>query len=323
VYYLLYGAFSMKIGQVLKINDTLQPDVWTDKALNDKVSERLMKIATDFFESFGLEGVDIDDITFTGSLANYNWTKFSDIDLHVLVDFKKIDDNTDLVKEFFNAKSSLWNKMHQILVKDYEIEVYVQDTNEEHYSTGVYSIKNDKWIAEPARVEPKVDTDMVKRKIKSFIDMIDRVEDEYDDKNFEDAYESAISLAKKIKNFRKAGLEDKGEYSNENLTFKYLRNKEFIKTLYDVRNKSYDKMMSLDGDYAKKFNIFMSQDKMSETKGFDRLEEEEKFQKRVRKKHARMKSRLISKGGQGNSPPFTKKPSVKRGKSAPPGFGGV
>ena len=313
----------MKIGQVLKINDTLQPDVWTDKALNDKVSERLMKIATDFFESFGLEGVDIDDITFTGSLANYNWTKFSDIDLHVLVDFKKIDDNTDLVKEFFNAKSSLWNKMHQILVKDYEIEVYVQDTNEEHHSTGVYSIKNDKWIAEPARVEPKVDTDMVKRKIKSFIDMIDRVEDAYDDKNFEDAYESAISLAKKIKNFRKAGLEDKGEYSNENLTFKYLRNKEFIKTLYDVRNKSYDKMMSLDGDYAKKFNIFMSQDKMSETKGFDRLEEEEKFQKRVKKKHSRMKKRLVSKGGQGNSPPFTQKPSTKRGKSAPPGFGGV
>ena len=313
----------MKIGRVLKINDTLQPDVWTDNQLNEEVSEKLEKIATDFFESFGLEGVEIDDITFTGSLANYNWTKYSDIDLHILVDFKKIDDNTDLVKEFFNAKSSLWNKMHEILVKNYEIEIYVQDTNEEHYSTGVYSVKNNKWLVEPKRQEPKVNTDMVKRKIRSFVDQIERVEDEYDDKNYEDAYESAISLARKIKNFRKSGLEDKGEYSNENLAFKYLRNKEYIKTLYDVRNMSYDKMMSLDGDYAKKFNIFMSQDKKTDTKGFDRIQEEEKFQKRVKKKHSRNKKGLISFGGQKNSPPFTKKPSTKRGKSAPAGYGGA
>ena len=184
----------MKIGRVLKINDTLQPDVWTDNQLNEEVSEKLEKIATDFFESFGLEGVEIDDITFTGSLANYNWTKYSDIDLHILVDFKKIDDNTDLVKEFFNAKSSLWNKMHEILVKNYEIEIYVQDTNEEHYSTGVYSVKNNKWLVEPKRQEPKVNTDMVKRKIRSFVDQIERVEDEYDDKNFEDAYENLINV---------------------------------------------------------------------------------------------------------------------------------
>ena len=306
----------MKIGKVLTINDTLQPTIWSDNKLNEQVSQKLMQIAEDFFEGLDLEGVEVDDITFTGSLANYNWTKYSDIDLHILVDFKKVDDNTDLVKEFFNAKTSLWNKMHEILVKNYEIEIYVQDTNEEHYSTGVYSIKNNEWIAEPARVEPKVNTDMVKRKIKSFIDQIERVEDEYDDKNYEDAYESAISLARKIN-------EDKGEYSNENLAFKYLRNKEYIKTLYDVRNMSYDKMMSLDGDYAKKFNIFMSQDKKSEAKGFDRLQEEEKFQKRVKKRHSRMKRRLISLGDQRNTSPYSKKPSFKRGKSAPAGFGGA
>ena len=313
----------MKIGKVLTINDTLQPTIWSDNKLNEQVSQKLMQIAEDFFEGLDLEGVEIDDITFTGSLANYNWTKYSDIDLHILVDFKKVDDNTDLVKEFFNAKTSLWNKMHEILVKNYEIEIYVQDTNEEHYSTGVYSIKNNEWIAEPARVEPKVNTDMVKRKIKSFIDQIERVEDEYDDKNYEDAYESAISLARKIKNFRKSGLEDMGEYSNENLAFKYLRNKEHIKTLYDVRNMSYDKMMSLDGDYAKKFNIFVSQDKKLEAKGFDRLQEEEKFQKRVKKRHSRMKRRLISLGDQRNTSPYSKKPSFKRGKSAPAGFGGA
>ena len=299
----------MKIGKVLTLNDTLQPTIWSDNKLNERIAEKLTEIATKFFEDLGLEGAEIDDITFTGSLANYNWTKYSDIDLHILVDFKKVDDNTELVREYFNAKTGLWNKMHEILVKQYEIEIYVQDTNEEHHSTGVYSIKNNEWIAEPVRIEPKVNTDMVKRKIKSFIDMIERVEDEYHDKNYEDAYESAISLARKIKNFRKSGLEDKGEYSNENLAFKYLRNKEHIKTLYDVRNMSYDKMMSLDGDYAKKFNIFVSQDKKSSTKGFDKVQEEEKFQKLVKSRHSRNKKALIGVGG--------------RAKSAPVGYGGA
>ena len=198
----------------------------------------------------------------------------------------------------------------------------MQDINEEHHSTGVYSISDNQWIAEPARIEPKVNTDMVKRKITSFIDMIERVEDQYEDKKFEEAYESAISLAGKIKKFRKAGLEDKGEYSNENLTFKYLRNKEFIKTLYDIRNRSYDKMMSLDGDYAKKFKIFASQDQPMANKGFNKLEEEEKFQKLVKKRHSRMKRGLIGLGKQKNVPPFTIKPKYKRGKSSPAGYGG-
>ena len=208
------------------------------------------------------------------------------------------------------------------MIKNYEVEIYVQDINEEHHSTGVYSIMNDEWIAEPVRIEPKINTDMVKRKIKSFIDMIERVEDQYYDKKFEDAYESAIKLAGKIKKFRKAGLEDMGEYSNENLAFKYLRNKEFIKTLYDVRNRSYDKMMSLDGDYAKKFKIFTSQDDIAPSVGFDKLQEEERYQRLIKKRHSRSKRSLIGLGKQKNTVPFSVTPSFKRGKSAPVGAGG-
>ena len=312
----------MKIDKVLTINDTLQPGFWLDNVLDRKISAKLTSVAKKFVDQLGLEGVDLEDVTFTGSLANYNWTKYSDIDLHLLVDFSKIDDNNELVREYFNAKTGLWNKMHNILIKNYEIEIYVQDINEEHHSTGVYSIMNDEWIAEPVRMEPEINTDMVKRKIKSFIDMIERVEDQYYDKKFEDAYESAISLAGKIKKFRKAGLEDKGEYSNENLAFKYLRNKEFIKTLYDVRNRSYDKMMSLDGDYAKKFKIFTSQDEIAPSRGFDKLQEEEIYQRLVKKRHARNKRGLIGLGKQKNAVPFSISPSFKRGKSAPAGAGG-
>ena len=310
------------MNDILTINNELKPSFWTNSTLDPAVSQKLLAIATKFFDDLGLDGASLEDITFTGSLANYNWTRYSDIDLHLLVDFSQIDENIELVREFFNAKTSLWNKMHDILVLNHEVEIYVQDINEDHHSTGVFSIKNDQWIAKPLRIQPKINTDMVKRKIKSFIDMIDRVEDEYDDKNFKKAHDMSVKLSKKIKKFRQSGLERDGEYSNENLAFKYLRNKEHIKTLYDTRNKSYDKMMSLDGDYAKKFKIFVSQDSEPMGKGFNKLFEEEKFQKRVKKRHSRMKRRLISLGKQRNMPPFTKKPNYRRGKSAPSGFGG-
>ena len=310
------------MNDILTINDDLKSSFWRDKTLDPAVSQKLLKIATKFFDDLDLEGAVLENVTFTGSLANYNWTKYSDIDLHLLVDFSKIDDNIELVREFFNAKTSLWNKMHNIEVLEHEVELYIQNTNEDHHSTGVFSIKNDTWVTEPIRIEPKVDTDMVKRKINSFIDMIERVEDELDDKNYQKAHKMSVNLAKKIKKFRQSGLEETGEYSNENLTFKYLRNKGHIKALYDTRNKSYDKMMSLDGNYEKKFKIFVSQEPNNKEKGFNRLTEEGKFQERVKKRHFRMKRRLISLGRQKNVPPFTKKSNYKRAKSSPPGFGG-
>jgi len=54
----------------------------------------------------------------------------------------------------------------------------------------------------------------------------------------------------------------------------------------------------------------------------DLLQEIEPFQKRMRAQHPRWKKRLIGMGGQKNTPPYSTKPSYKRSKSAPAGFGG-
>ena len=312
----------MKIGDILTLNNTLEPKFWPRGFLNHQVKDKLSTIANDFFDGLDLKDVEVEDITITGSLANYNWTKYSDIDLHLIIDFSKIDENYDLVRNFFNAKTSNWNKNHKILIFGYEVELYVQHSDDEHYSTGVYSIENNDWIAEPKRESPRIDASMVERKIKSFVDMIYRAEDMMDDKNFKDAHEFSLKLSEKIRKFRKSGLEKEGQYSNENLAFKYLRNNEYIKLLYGVRNKSYDKMMSMNGKYGEKFKIFLSQEPEKEEKGFVRLNELEIYQERIRKDQKRRKNDLIGLGDQENTPPFTKKPNYKRSKSSPPGFGG-
>jgi predicted nucleotidyltransferase len=58
-----------------------------------------MDIVDEFIERLDLDA-DMKDIIVTGSLANYNWSRFSDIDLHILIDFKEVNDNEELVKRF-------------------------------------------------------------------------------------------------------------------------------------------------------------------------------------------------------------------------------
>ena len=162
----------MKIDKVLTINDTLQPGFWLNNVLDKKISAKLTAVANKFIDGLGLDDVDLGDITFTGSLANYNWTKYSDIDLHLLVDFSKIDDNTELVREYFNAKTGLWNKMHNIMIKNYEVEIYVQDINEEHHSTGVFSLLSNTWTSKPVKKDFEPDEEVIDKKIDNLLGVL-------------------------------------------------------------------------------------------------------------------------------------------------------
>ena len=290
----------MTASDLINTQQTLHPEIWNNGALSSRVASGLMTIAKSFAEKLQIDEKALEDITFTGSLANYNWTKFSDIDLHLIVDFSQVDENLDLVREYFSAKSSNWNRLHKIMIFGHEVEIYVQNAAEPHHSTGVYSILNKKWLQTPQKFE-KVNFGMeeVKRKANSFIDMLERADDFYLDKNYEQANEFAVKLMDKLKNFRQSGLESEGERSLENLTFKYLRNNGHIKFLHDLRNRSFDKMMSLNGDYKSKFKIFINKypvDLSWESTGFNKLNEMEKFKHRLENKQKRMQYLSIPRG---------------------------
>ena len=293
-------------------NMQLKPDIKT----------KLVKIAEDFFESLKLD-VEIEDITITGSSASYNWSEYSDIDLHILLDYSKVDENVDLVREFFRGKIFVWNQKHDIRIFGQEIEIYVQDTKEPHHALGVYSIKNDKWLQEPEKSKVEIDFKGVEEKALAIMDCIDRVYDIFEDQKYKFALKCAEKIKKKVKNMRQVGLEGIGIYSIENLAFKILRRNGYIGDLNEIIDRSYDKLLSLSQDFEKKLKIYVSEPKNEEIQGFHAINELEKFQKRMKKRHSRMKKRLIGHGKQANKPPYTQKPSYKRAKSAPPGAGGT
>ena len=192
-------------------------------------------------------GAEIKDITFTGSLANYNYSMLSDIDLHILIEFEQLNNDVDLVKDYFNAVKALWNYWHDIRIKDHEVEVYVPPANETepHLSSGIYSLINDEWIKKPEPQKAEIDEESIATKADSLKDQIDRALALMEKDKYKEAYDRAIKIRNKIKKFRKAGLETAGEYSVENLAFKALRNNGYLGKLSSLKREAYDKMMSL------------------------------------------------------------------------------
>ena len=230
-----------------EFHDELNKDFWNqeDDRLDPEIRQKLIAIADDFWNSLEVGGADYDDITFTGSLAAHNYSKFSDVDLHILIDFSDVDDKTDLVREYFNAMKSIWNRLHDILIKGYEVEIYVQDVNDPHEAQGLYSILNDQWIKKPVLDKQDFDKDNVKKKAAGLMDQIDRLQPLIDDGKYEEAEKYADKLKEKIRKMRKTGLETVGAYSVENLACKVLRRNDYLGKLSDAKREAYDKMQSI------------------------------------------------------------------------------
>tara|TARA_R110000787_G_scaffold129784_3_gene241674 strand:+ start:1270 stop:2025 length:756 start_codon:yes stop_codon:yes gene_type:complete len=232
----------------LQDNNTLSPEVWIKKGesytMKPEIHERLIEIANDFYEFLRLD-IELLDITLTGSLSNYNYSKYSDFDLHLIVDYDKVDADHELVDDFFNMKKTIWNTRHDITIKDFDVEVYAQDVNEPHHSTGVYSVKNEEWIVEPKKEEVNVDKNEVYKKSKSWSKQIDNIEKFYKKGKYDKVIGLVDKLKEKLKNYRSIGLDKKGEYAIENLVFKVLRRSGYIGRLNDMKEDSYDEKMTI------------------------------------------------------------------------------
>jgi hypothetical protein len=241
---------SISILQSFTIRDELNPKIWVnskskDTKMKTEIRESLLEIAHQFIE-FLKVNVFIEDIVMTGSLCNYNWSEFSDVDLHLMIDYTQFPkDQVDIYKELFNIKKLLFNKNHNITIKKFDVELYCQDSSESHFSSGMYSILYDEWIETPEKESVKIDKGLIKNKAKEWMRDINTLMKHASHEELDEAKELIGKFKEKLKKYRTSGLEKKGEYSNENLVFKFLRRNGYIEKLYDFENKLMDKSLSL------------------------------------------------------------------------------
>jgi len=234
----------------LEYHDTLNPKIWDGDELKPEVQAKLLQIAKKWATFAKIPDFAVTDIILVGGNANYNWTKFSDLDLHVVVNRKDLADCPDLLDDYLQNKKQLWALVHDITIYGHDVELYAQDKETPYpKKQGVYSIKGKTWIAKPKHEAVDFRGPVLLAKVKQYTERIDTLIST----NAED--ESFSKLKEKFKNMRSSGLKKIGEFSMENLVFKELRNRGVIDKMTKYLQSRLDQKLSLNENYPFQIQI--------------------------------------------------------------------
>lgn len=237
---MLLREFTQQEGIVdaaVQFHKELNPKLWHGNVLKPKVRYKLLQIAKHFVDFINIPEIGLKDITISGSNAAYSYTPLSDIDLHLVVSIPP--DDAMLLKPLYDAKKNQYNYVHDIKIRGIDVELYVQDEEQKHHSLGIYSVLNNKWVEEPTMGTIKVHDGDVKAKVANYLNKIMQALTDDDINN-------VLEVQEEISRLRKAGLEQGGEFSVENIAFKVLRAKGFIGKLKQHLLDLQDRLLSLE-----------------------------------------------------------------------------
>jgi peptidoglycan hydrolase-like protein with peptidoglycan-binding domain len=253
-----------KILDSFSLRDTLNPKIWDnpedpkDAKMKSNVKKTLMRIAEEFIDYLG-DDAFVEDITLTGSLANFNWSEYSDFDLHIIVDFERFGKEEETYKELFNLKKQVFNDKHDIKIFGYDVELYAQGSEEKHESSGVYSVMEDKWINQPEKLKVNIDKSVIEDKVKNWNEKIENALQELKGEDLEKGKKKIEDLKAKLKDYRKSGLDKDGELSYENLTFKFLRRNGMIEKLFNTYDNYMDKELSIEQSLSESIAKYLNE----------------------------------------------------------------
>lgn len=249
-----------------KKREGLNPKIWKNGELNPKIRLKLLDIADDFWDYADVTWVKPKDYILLGSMCSYNWSEYSDIDLHILVDFTEVDERVDFVEEYFKLKKNEWNNDHARLeMLGYAVELYVQDIKADNASNGVYSLEKNEWIKKPSEEAVKeigLDKYEIKERSAEIMTAFDNLVDEFNET--EDLYriekigEKNEMLLDLVSDARKDGLKDGNEMSVGNLVYKVLRRTGYLDKMRRFGNFVYDKVNSVKESLLRKLSHKMS-----------------------------------------------------------------
>jgi hypothetical protein len=232
--------------QSFKLHDKLNPRIWQNFELREDIAEDLMQIAEDHFEFLELGLVKLEDVILTGSVANYNWSEYSDFDLNLKFDFNKVGTDPEFVQKYLDAKKKVWKSQHDITIEGLPVELTCTDINKDSFSTGKYSIMQGEWIEKPTLEEFEPDEEMIRDEASKYMRKIKEIEVDLSSENpdYDRLSKEIKRNLKKLRYEREAGLKREGDLSIENLVYKLLKRNGYVDRLIDAKKQAYDKRYS-------------------------------------------------------------------------------
>ena len=230
---------NFQLAKAIDFNTDLNPQLFTTgDRMRPLVRNKLMNIADHFREFLGVQDIALIDIEVSGSNAAYSYTPHSDVDLHLIVDFSELPDN-EIYKELFTAKQYQYNDQHDIKIKGYDVELYVQDAAQAHHSLGSYSVMNDEWNRIPTKQRANLNDTATLLKYEKLKALAIRALAADNEKYL-------IDVLDIVKKYRQAGLDQHGEFGPENLAFKMLRTDGYFEKLWKKKRGHVDQSLSLE-----------------------------------------------------------------------------
>jgi hypothetical protein len=237
-----FDTFLIEVTISLQYHDTFNKKLWGGDKLDPLVRKKLLDIAEVWRIFANIPGPAVKDIVLTGGNANYNYTDFSDLDVHLVVDQKQISSDTSLLFDYFMSKKALWADNHNITIRGLPVELFAQPTSDKaHKGQGVYSLQEDVWLQKPQHEGYNFQEDkQLMRKVDYYIK---RINDTVGSKSHNDS--AVYALKTKLQQMRGAAIAKGGEFSFENLVYKELRNQGAIAKLSKYLRQRKDAELSL------------------------------------------------------------------------------
>lgn len=214
----------------LETHDNLNPKIWnSDMTLRSDVEQKLYNIIDEFVEnSHFLTTDDIITANIVGSNASYNYTEFSDLDLHIVVNLSDLSEDEKFAGYTGDCERIIFNRRYEIEMNGVDVELYVEDIRTAPVSNGIYDLFKGEWIRRPIKlVFPEVNNNLYKS-----------VYDVHKQKAVK--LLSSAKSAKEINKFvndlyllRRDSLAEDGEVGIGNQVFKDLRNEGLLDQLKD------------------------------------------------------------------------------------------
>lgn len=106
----------MNLQESFELHNELNPKLFQDDKLKPEIRQRILDIVDEFLDSLRIK-IDVLDIQLLGSNASYNYTDYSDMDIHIITNFEMLDASQEIVNALFNLEKTNFNRNYDIFIK--------------------------------------------------------------------------------------------------------------------------------------------------------------------------------------------------------------
>jgi len=215
----------------------LNPVLWDNNRLRPEVRVKLLEIARHFALYLNVPRLYLKDVTLSGSSAGYNYSEYSDIDLHLIADFSSVHCDRE-VEELFDTKRLLYKRDRNIEISGIPVELYVEDSRRPAVSQGVYSIIQGQWLSMPSAKQPQWDEHEVKHMVSVWHKIFKRAMHTGD-------LQTCRKAVQLLRTYRRHSLRVGGEFATGNLVYKSLRNDDTVEAITLLIDRLHDQQLSI------------------------------------------------------------------------------